>query len=172
AGIRNFAHLHDRESEAVDVEEQIEGALTILAPKLRMGTIEIKREYGEISTVPGFPVLLSQLFLNVIDNAIDAMEGEGILTVRTLMGRDCVQVEIEDTGPGIPDNLLPQVFEPFFTTKDVGKGTGLGLYTVYQIAERHGGSVKLMSSPSGGTTVCVKLVLAPERVEAGTGKEW
>jgi two-component system NtrC family sensor kinase len=160
-GIRNLAHLSTTEMRPVDIHEQIESTLRILGSRLKDG-VEVVTEFGEVPRVQGFPVLLSQMILNICVNAIDAMEGRGRLTIRTGVAPDAALVEISDDGPGIPEDILPQVFEPFFTTKDVGKGTGLGLYTVYQIVERHGGEVAIDSGPDRGTKFTFRLPAAME----------
>jgi signal transduction histidine kinase len=92
---------------------------------------------------------LNQVWTNLIDNAADAMDGRGTLTVRTsAVGDDRVMVEIGDTGPGVPDDVRNRVFEPFFTTKEVGRGTGLGLDIAWQIiVGRHGGEISVESTP-------------------------
>src|SRR5205823_12629194 len=88
------------------------------------------------------------VWTNLIDNAVDAMDGKGTLTIRTERERDCVLVEIGDTGPGIPTDLQRRIFEPFFTTKDVGHGTGLGLDISYRIVvRRHHGDIRVQSQP-------------------------
>jgi len=112
--------------------------------------IEIVREYHRsLPKIAAFPGELNQVWTNLIDNAADAMEGHGKLTVRTAtLGDDRVMVEIGDTGPGVPDEVRTRVFEPFFTTKEVGKGTGLGLDIAWQIVVgRHGGEIRLESTP-------------------------
>jgi signal transduction histidine kinase len=100
---------------------------------------------------------LNQVWTNVIDNAIDAMGGEGTLTIRTSRERECVAVEIADTGPGIAPEVQRRIFEPFFTTKDVGQGTGLGLDISYRIVvRRHHGGIRVQSEP-GDTRFVVLL---------------
>jgi len=169
-GIRNLAHLSTSDAGPVDVEEQIENALRILGSRLKDG-VEVVREFGGVPEVRGYPVLLSQMFLNICVNALDAMDGRGRLAIRTRGGGDGVFVEIADDGPGIPEDVLPQVFEPFFTTKEPGKGTGLGLYTVYQIVERHGGEVAVDSGPDGGTMFTFRLPATREPAPEGTAVE-
>ena len=91
---------------------------------------------------------LNQVWTNIIDNAIDAMDGQGTLTIRTRRDRDCVLVEIGDTGTGIPPELQHRIFDPFFTTKEVGQGTGLGLDISYRIVvRRHHGDLRVESRP-------------------------
>ena len=102
---------------------------------------------------------LNHLFMNIVLNAAEAMEGKGELSVRSyrLPGGDRVCIEISDTGPGIPGEILPHIFEPFFTTKEQGKGTGLGLSLVYSIVENHEGNIKARSNPGEGTTFIIEL---------------
>jgi signal transduction histidine kinase len=99
--------------------------------------------------ISAFPGELNQVWTNLIDNAVDAMDGHGTLTVRTRReGDDRVVVEIGDTGPGVPAEIRSRVFEPFFTTKEVGRGTGLGLDIAWRIVVgRHGGEIRLESAP-------------------------
>jgi two-component system NtrC family sensor kinase len=163
--MRKLAHIRATERVPVDIHEQIESAVSLLAPKLRAG-VEIVRDFGEIQDVLGFPVLLSQIFLNIIDNASDAMDHRGRITIRTRPEEEGALVEISDNGPGIDEDTLPHIFEPFYTTKDVGKGTGLGLYTVYQIIERHGGVVNVDSEVGVGTTFAIHFLGVTEPVPA------
>jgi signal transduction histidine kinase len=92
---------------------------------------------------------LNQVWTNLIDNALDAMEpsGKGVLEIKTLQDKDFVEVTITDNGPGIPDEIRSRIFDPFFTTKEVGKGTGLGLDVVSRIVKQHHGSIKVKSVP-------------------------
>ena len=119
------------------------------------------KEYDpDLPKVPAYGGELNQVWTNLIVNALDAMAGEGTLTVRTRRDGDCAVVEIVDTGPGIPGELLPRVFEPFFTTKPVGQGTGLGLDVSWRIVvQRHGGDLRVTSTP-GQTRFQVLLPLA------------
>ena len=111
--------------------------------------------------MPAYPGELNQVWTNIIDNAAAAMAGEGTLTVRTRLDADCVAVDIADTGPGIPPDVLGRVFEPFFTTKGVGEGTGLGLDISWRIVvNRHGGDLRVTSRP-GETVFTVLLPLTP-----------
>ncbi len=121
----------------------------------------VKRDYGRVPLlVNSFGSELNQVWTNLIDNAIDAMGGEGELRVRTYRDDDCVVVEIEDSGPGISPDVLPHIFEPFFTTKGVGEGTGLGLDTVQRIVKKHRGDIQVTSKP-GDTRFQVWLPSAP-----------
>jgi signal transduction histidine kinase len=146
-----------------DVHEGLESTLVILGHKLK-GGIEVVRDYDpDLPLVPGYPGELNQVWTNLIDNAIDAMEGRGRLRLRTARDADAVVVEVGDEGPGIPQEIQKRIFEPFFTTKDVGKGTGLGLDVSYRIVvKRHQGDIRVESSP-GDTRFQVRLPLSPPR---------
>jgi signal transduction histidine kinase len=106
------------------------------------------RDYDRaLPRIPARGSELNQVWTNLIDNAVDAMDGQGELRIRTARDLNCALVEITDTGAGIPPELQEHVFEPFFTTKGVGEGTGLGLDTVYRIVRSHCGNVRLQSRP-------------------------
>jgi len=124
--------------------------------------IEIGKNFEE--NLPQVPVDIQQMnhvFMNIILNAAQAMEGKGTLSLTTRLapGGDKVVVEIADTGPGIPEDILKHIFEPFFTTKEEGKGTGLGLSMVYGIIEDHGGKITAKSKVGSGTTMIIELPL-------------
>jgi signal transduction histidine kinase len=107
--------------------------------------------------IPAYPAELNQVWTNIIDNAIDAMNCSGTLTVRTRREDECAIVEISDTGPGIPPDVRQRIFEPFFTTKAVGHGTGLGLDVSYRVVvSRHHGDIRVDSEP-GQTTFQIRL---------------
>ena len=143
----------------VDIVKTLENTLTILNHKLKKG-VSVERDYQKVPLlVNSFGSELSQVWTNIIDNAIDAMGGTGELRVRTYRQDDCVVVEIGDNGPGIPPEVEPRIFEPFFTTKGVGEGTGLGLDTVQRIVKKHRGSIQVHSKP-GDTRFQVWLPLA------------
>jgi signal transduction histidine kinase len=120
----------------------------------------VKRDYQKVPLlVNSFGSELSQVWTNLIDNAVDAMGGNGELRVRTYRDDSCVVVEIGDNGPGIPAEVEAHMFEPFFTTKAVGQGTGLGLDTVQRIVKKHRGNIQVDSQP-GDTRFQVWLPLA------------
>ena len=133
--------------QEVDVHEGIESTLIILKHKLKYG-VEVIREYGNLPHICAYGGELNQVWTNLIDNAIDAMNGKGRLWVRTSQESDRILVEIADEGAGIPAEIQRRIFEQFFTTKEVGKGTGLGLDIVRRIVEgQHKGSVRVESKP-------------------------
>lgn len=143
----------------VDIVKTLENTLTIMNHKLKKG-VTVQRDYQKVPLlVDSFGSELSQVWTNIIDNAIDAMGGKGELRVRTYRDDDCVVVEIGDNGPGIPAEVEPRIFEPFFTTKAVGEGTGLGLDTVQRIIRKHRGGIQVRSKP-GDTRFQVRLPVA------------
>src|SRR5262249_7345006 len=132
---------------------------TILNHKLKRG-VTVERDYQPVPMlVDSFGSELNQVWTNIMDNAIDAMNGKGTLRVRIYRDADCVVVEIGDNGSGISPDIEPHIFQPFFTTKGVGQGTGLGLDTVQRIVRRHRGAIQVDSKP-GDTRFRVFLPMA------------
>jgi signal transduction histidine kinase len=121
--------------------------LTILSHRLKRGVTAVRDYDPNLPRVCAYGGELNQVWTNLIDNALDAMEGKGQLRIRTARELDRVLVEIGDNGPGIPTELQGRIFEPFFTTKGVGEGTGLGLDTVCRIVRKHHGEIKVESQP-------------------------
>jgi signal transduction histidine kinase len=149
ASAKQYTQMDRAPLQSFDIHEGIDATVTMLAHKLGEG-IDIVRDYDRtLPRITAFPGELNQVWTNLIDNAADAMAGEGRLTIRTRPeGTDHLIVEIGDTGPGVPDDVRSRVFEPFFTTKEVGKGTGLGLDIAWRIVVgRHGGEIRLESAP-------------------------
>ena len=143
--------------QEVDVHEGLENTLVILRYKLKQG-VTVKREYSRtLPKIAAYGSELNQVWTNIIDNAIDAMKGQGVLSIHTYEESDRVVVEICDNGPGIPEEIQDRIFEPFFTTKPVGSGTGLGLHISYNILVlKHHGQITVSSRP--GET-CFKVEL-------------
>ncbi|HXA78169.1 MAG TPA: ATP-binding protein [Candidatus Acidoferrales bacterium] len=157
--IKEYTYMDQTPLQNVDIVKSLETTLTILNHKLKHGVV-VQRDYQRIPLlVNSFGSELNQVWTNLIDNAIDAMHGEGELRVRTYRDDDCVVVEIADNGPGIPPDVQPHIFEPFFTTKGVGEGLGLGLDTVQRIVKKHRGDIQVISKP-GDTRFQVWLPLA------------
>jgi signal transduction histidine kinase len=155
--IKEYTYMDQAPQQEVDVHAGIESTLTILGYKLKKG-IGVTRTYDlDLPHIPAYGSELNQVWTNLIDNAIDAMGGQGQLAIRTSREGAYVQVEIADTGPGIPADIQSHIFEPFFTTKDVGKGSGLGLDTAYRtVVGRHHGDITVSSEP-GDTRFQVRL---------------
>jgi signal transduction histidine kinase len=160
--IKEYTYMDQSPVQNVDIAKSVETTLTILNHKLKHG-IAVHREYHPAPfLVNSFGSELNQVWTNIIDNAIDAMDGKGELRIRTSRDADCVVVEISDNGPGIAADVLPHIFEPFFTTKGVGQGTGLGLDTVQRIVKKHQGDINVNSKP-GQTIFQVFLPLAGQK---------
>ncbi|HEX4687705.1 MAG TPA: ATP-binding protein [Nocardioides sp.] len=150
AAVRSYSQMDRASAQRVDVRDGLESTLTMLGHKLK-GGVTVTREYADLPEIEAYAGELNQVWTNLIDNAVDAMAGQGTLTVRTRGEGEWVIVEIADTGPGMPADVAARAFEPFFTTKDVGKGTGLGLDIARRIVvERHGGLIDIDSPAHDG----------------------
>jgi signal transduction histidine kinase len=145
--IKEYTFMDQAPVQNVDVVKSLETTLIILNHRLKLG-VEVERHYQPVPLlVNSFGSQLNQVWSNLIDNAIEAMHGQGKLRVRTYRDDSCVVVEIGDNGSGIPPDIQPHIFEPFFTTKGVGEGSGLGLDTVQRIVKKHRGSIHVSSKP-------------------------
>lgn len=152
--LKGFARVDRDGMDTIDLNDSIRSALTIAGHQLR-DRIQVVQELGDVPKVKCMPSQINQVFLNMITNAAQAMDDEGKLTIRSVAKPNVVEVSFEDTGSGIPDDVLPKIFDPFFTTKPAG--TGLGLALVRKIVEQQGGRVALDSRPLEGTTVRIAL---------------
>ena len=162
ASVRSYSQMDRGSLQRIDVKDGLESTLIMLGHKLRQG-IAVERDYGsEVPEIEAYAGELNQVWTNLVDNAVDAMEGQGTLRVTTTRSDgDWVVVEIGDSGPGIPESVAARAFEPFFSTKDVGKGTGLGLDIARRIiVERHGGTIEIDSRP-GDTKLRVRIPVRP-----------
>ncbi|MBL8215635.1 MAG: cyclic nucleotide-binding domain-containing protein [Bryobacterales bacterium] len=162
--MKQYTYMDRADLQDTDIHKGLDSTLTIFAAKLKSGTIFIERQFDpRLPIICAYPGELNQVWTNLIDNALDAMNGNGKLTVTTQREGDGVCVQIGDTGPGIPEAVRNRIFDPFFTTKPVGKGTGLGLDTVYRIiTARHGGTITVNSVP-GDTRFTVHLPANPPK---------
>lgn len=153
--IKNFTHMdRAQDKQYADIHTGIHNTLTMLGHKIRKGNITVIENYDtSLPEVKGLIGELNQVWTNLIDNSLDAMEasGKGTLTISTRKDREFVQVEITDDGQGIDESIQSNIFDPFFTTKAMGQGTGLGLEVVQRIIHQHNGTVTVKSSP-GHTT--------------------
>ncbi|MDT4940122.1 MAG: hypothetical protein QOJ34_211 [Pseudonocardiales bacterium] len=160
---KQYSQMDRAPHQVLDVHELLDSTLVMLSRKI--GDVRVVKEYDR--TLPAIPVYgaeLNQVWTNIIDNALQAMAGSGTLTIRTSRGDETLQVEIADTGPGIPDNVVGRIFEPFFTTKPVGEGTGLGLDISWRIVvNKHRGDLTVESKP-GETVFRVRLPLRDPEV--------
>jgi signal transduction histidine kinase len=157
--VKSYTYLDQAPLLEVDVHEGLENTLVIMQHKLKKG-VTIKREYTpDLPRIEAYASELNQVWTNIIDNAVDAMNGRGEIKIRTYPEDHNVGVEITDNGPGIPEDIQSRIFEPFFTTKAPGQGTGLGLHISHNIVvNRHHGQLSVQSKP-GETKFRVMLPL-------------
>jgi signal transduction histidine kinase len=174
--LRNFSRLDESECKTVDIHEGIESTLVILQHRLKARPdhpgIQISRDYGQLPLVECYPGQLNQVFMNILSNAIDALEERNLqrspdlsqvnlntITIRTeVLSNQAIAIHIADNGIGIEESLCSKLFEPFFTTKSVGKGTGLGLSISYQIiTEKHKGKIYCQSTPGQGAEFTIEI---------------
>lgn len=151
--IKSYSHM-DRGSDKtlIDIHEGMINTMIMLKHKFKKKNIRVDKQFDKsMPKIMAHPGELNQIWTNIIDNAIDAMDKNGMLTVKTFLDHEYVCVHIQDNGPGIPTELVNRIFEPFFTTKGVGEGTGMGLDIVRRIIEQHRGTIDVDSKP--GETV-------------------
>lgn len=156
--LREFAQEGGDDWQWADLNTCLENTLAVAANELRSKG-EVRKELGAVPKLYCLPAHLGQVFLNVLLNAAQAIEGQGVITVRSGSADGYAWVEIADDGKGIPPEHLARVFEPFFTTRAVGQGVGLGLSVAYSVVQKHGGRIDINSEPGHGTKVRVQLPL-------------
>jgi light-regulated signal transduction histidine kinase (bacteriophytochrome) len=193
--LRNFSRLDEAENKSVDLHEGIDNTLLILQHRLKASSqfsgIEIVKDYGDLPLIECYAGQINQVFMNIINNAIDALEEQGKLDkkkrqdvpvpkifISTRLAKDTsrILIRIADNGPGITEEVRKRIFDPFFTTKPVGKGTGLGLAISYQIiVEKHGGMMECISEPGKGTEfwieIPIKLLVKANNLEKLSAQE-
>ena len=166
--LRNFSRLDEAQFKAVDIHEGIDSTLMILQNRLKakpnFPEIEIVKEYSSLPPIDCFPSQLNQVLMNILANAIDALESQKSLSTpqiqihTKLLENNRVSIHLSDNGSGIPPQIQSKLFNPFFTTKEVGKGTGLGLSISYQIVvNKHGGNLSVLSIPGEGTEFIIEI---------------
>jgi signal transduction histidine kinase len=165
--LRSFARLDEAELKDADIHEGLEDTLTLVHHELKRD-ITVEKNYGKIPVIACYPGQLNQVFLNMLVNARQAIDGKGTIRISTYSKNDQVYIGFEDTGRGIPKEQLSQIFDPGFTTKGVGVGTGLGLSICYRIIQAHRGEINVYSVVGKGTTFTVVL---PTNLEAQEGAE-
>lgn len=180
--LRNFSRLDEADFKAVDIHAGIDSTLVILQHRLKarpdFPAIHVIKDYGHLPEVECYPSQLNQVIMNILSNAIDALEESGAnqnsqqptITIRTAVSpANWITITIADTGVGIPEAVWNKLFDPFFTTKPVGKGTGLGLSISRQIVtEKHGGKLECYSTPGQGTEFVVQIPVKQASVKAST----
>jgi signal transduction histidine kinase len=174
--LRTFSRLDEAEVKSINIHDGIDSTLVILGnrlkPKPNHPQIEILRNYGSLPLVECYPGPLNQVFMNILSNAIDAIEialedGQEItptISIHTgLIDETWIQIRIRDNGNGIPEAIKQQIFDPFFTTKPIGSGTGMGLAISYQIiTDRHQGALTCSSQSGEGTEFVIEIPLKPK----------
>ena len=172
----NFSRVDGAKMKPVELHSGIDSTLSILQHRLKVHgehpAIQVLKEYGELPLVKCYAGQMNQVFMNILSNAIDALDSyntkrsteqilykRGTIRIRTqMLGSDYVRVQIADNGPGMTEQVRGRLFDPFFTTKPVGKGTGLGLSISYQIVvEKHGGALKCVSQPGQGAEFWIEI---------------
>jgi two-component system NtrC family sensor kinase len=154
--LRTLSRLEDGEWRPVSIPDCVESVLAILGHRLEE-RIRIEVALAAAEKVEGYPALMSQLLLNLVANSIEAIEGPGVISIRSSSHGGRSVISVTDNGSGIPPELRERVFEPFFTTKSGGVGSGLGLAIARSIVEKHRGSLELREAPGGGTVATVKI---------------
>lgn len=164
----NYSRMGKMDKEICSINQVIETTLSLVQSQARVSFVELKKELSE--NLPDISInrnQIQQVIVNLCNNAMDAMDKGGALTIQTrqidAMGEHLIEIQVRDTGTGIPKENLSRIFEPFYTTKEVGKGTGLGLSLVYEIIQRHNGSINVESELRKGTTFKIQLPIKIEK---------
>jgi len=158
--LKSFSHVDEAERQLADLEAGLESTLRVVWNELKYKA-DVVKEYAGIPKIECFPFQLNQVFMNLLVNASQALEGHGTITIRTGQDDTHVWVEVQDTGKGMAPDTVARIFEPFFTTKPVGQGTGLGLSLSYGIVKKHHGDIQVQSSPGQGSRFTVRLPKTP-----------
>ncbi len=157
-GLRNFARLDEADLKEVDIHEGLDDSLVLIHHNIK-NRIEVVRNYGQIPRINCYSGRLNQVFLNILSNAQQAIEGKGVIEVTTSQSEGEARIAISDTGSGMTDADLEKIFDSGYTTKGAGAGTGLGLSISHQIMEDHGGRIEVQSELGKGSTFTVVLPL-------------
>jgi two-component system NtrC family sensor kinase len=155
-GLRSFSRLDEENYQVYDIHEGIDTSLTLLNNKIK-DRISVRKDYGNFKDIECYPSKLNQVFMNLLTNSIQAIEGKGEIFIQTISSAIGVKIIIKDNGKGMISEVKKYIFEPFFTTKDVGKGTGLGLSISFGIIEQHNGTIDVVSEPGKGTEFIISL---------------
>jgi two-component system, NtrC family, sensor kinase len=164
-GLRNFSRLEEAKLKEVDIHESIDNTLNLLAGEIK-NRIQVVRDYGKLPLVTCYASQVNQVFMNILSNAVQAIEGNGNIWITTRLqtrtdGREMVQISFQDSGKGMTSQTMDKIFDPFFSTKGVGQGTGLGLSISYGIIQSHGGEILVKSQVGIGTEFLVQIPVRP-----------
>lgn len=166
-GLRNFSRLEEAKLKEVDVHDGIENTLSLLSGELK-SRIRVHRQFQALPKIKCYASELNQVFMNLLANAAQAIDGDGDIWIRTaqmtVQEQPGIEIEIRDSGVGMDESVAEKIFDPFFTTKGVGQGTGLGLSISYGVIKKHGGEITVNSQPGRGTTFLIHLPLNPPQV--------
>jgi len=154
--LKSFARLDEVEHQETDLNEGLDRTINIVWNELKYKA-ELHKQYGDIPKIKCYGGQLNQVFMNILVNAVQAIDGHGVISVRTWHGGGMVYIAIADTGTGMPPEVANRIFEPFYTTKEVGKGTGLGLSISYEIIKKHNGAISVASEVGKGTTFTIAI---------------
>ena len=160
-GLKSFSRIDDAVFTPVDIHSGIESTLKVVANELKYKCV-VQKEFGRLPKVRCNLAKINQVIMNLLVNAGQAIESEGTITIRTTHAGDFAQIDVIDTGVGIPADKIGSIFDPFFTTKSVGAGTGLGLSISYGIVEEHEGTLEVESEVGRGTTFTIRLPIDKE----------
>lgn len=155
-GLRSFSRLDDDKFKKADLHDGLDSTLILLYNKTK-GRINIHKEYGDLPEVECLPSKINQVFMNILTNSIQAIDGKGDIFIETISSGIGVKIIIRDTGSGMTPEVKKHIFEPFYTTKEVGSGTGLGLAISYGIIEQHKGNIDVISESGKGTEFIISL---------------
>jgi signal transduction histidine kinase len=158
--LKSFSHVDQAEVQQININDCLNSTVETAASTLKQKANVVK-EFGELPLLECRPHEMSQLFLNLLLNAAQAIAQQGEIRVKTSLEGEMIVIAISDTGCGIPQEIIGRIFEPFFTTREVGKGTGLGLSMCYDIVKKHNGTIKVDSTVGTGTTFTVRLPTTP-----------
>ena len=162
-GLRTFSRLDEDVLKVADIHEGLDSTLILLRNRHK-NRIEISKKYGVIPLIECFPGQLNQVFMNILSNAIDAIKGKGVITISTSKSNGFIEINITDTGSGMPEHIKAKIFDPFYTTKEVGEGTGLGMSISHGIIEKHSGSIKVHSKSGKGSEIIINLPLTQKKI--------
>lgn len=154
--LKEFAHPGEDELQKKDINQGLESTLSVIWNELKYKADVIK-DFGELPLVKCYPQQINQVFMNILINGSQAIEERGEIKIKTRADDNFVEIQISDTGIGIPKENIIKIFDPFFTTKEVGKGTGLGLNVSYKIIKNHNGSIEVESEEGKGTVFRIRI---------------
>lgn len=165
-GLRNFSRLEEAKLNEIDIQKSLDATLDLLQGEIK-GRIQIYKNYDNIPKINGYVSQINQVFMNILSNAVQAIEGVGQIWISTTHIKDLnlkdgkVQISIQDSGKGMGPDVIDKIFDPFFTTKKIGQGTGLGLSISYGIIDNHGGQIQVKSELNVGTEFIIILPVRP-----------